>query len=86
MRVVLKGINTTTKRLADGTIKTYYWAWKGGPSLPGKPGSPEFIAAYNAAITRKVAPAAGVLLSLLNRFQESGDSCTTFPSERAATM
>jgi integrase len=41
--------------------------------LPGKPGSPEFVAAYNAAIARKVAPAAGVLLSLLNRFRESGE-------------
>jgi integrase len=73
MRVTLKGINSRTKRLADGSLKTYYWAWKGGPALPGKPGSPEFNAAYNAAIARKVMPAAGVLLSLLNRFQESGE-------------
>jgi integrase len=73
MRVRLKGINSRTKRLADGTVKTYYWAWKGGPALPGKPGSPEFHAAYNAAVARKVMPAAGVLLSLLNRFQESGE-------------
>ena len=73
MRVRLKGINSRTKRLADGTLKTYFWAWKGGPALPGKPGSPEFVAAYNAAIARKVMPSAGVLLSLLNRFQESGE-------------
>ena len=73
MRVRLKGINSRTKRLADGSLKTYYWAWKGGPALPGKPGSPEFVAAYNAAIARKVAPAAGVLLSLLQRFQASGE-------------
>lgn len=73
MRVRLKGINSRTKRLADGSLKTYYWAWKGGPALPGKPGSPEFVAAYNAAIARKVVPQAGVLLSLLNRFQESGE-------------
>ena len=73
MRVRLKGVNSRTKRLADGSLKTYYWAWKGGPALPGKPGSPEFVAAYNAAIARKVMPTAGVLLSLLNRFQESGE-------------
>jgi hypothetical protein len=36
----------------------------GGPPLPGKPGSPEFIAAYNAAIAQKVE----LLLSLLNKF------------------
>jgi integrase len=73
VRVRLKGINWSTKRLADGTVKTYYWAWKGGPALPGKPGSPEFVAAYNDAVARKVAPAAGVLLSIINRFQESGE-------------
>ena len=55
MRVRLKGVNSRTKRLADGSLKTYYWAWKGGPPLPGKPGSPEFIAAYNAAVAEKVA-------------------------------
>jgi hypothetical protein len=75
MRVVLRGIHPTTKKLADGTVKTYHYAWKGkgAPSLPGKPGSPEFVAAYNAAIARKVAPSAGVLLSIINRFQESGE-------------
>src|SRR4029077_6365164 len=34
---------------------------------------PEFIAAYNAAIAHKVEAPAGVLLALLNRFQESGE-------------
>ena len=53
MRVRLKGVNSRTKRLADGSLKTYYWAWKGGPPLPGKPGSPEFVAAYNAAIAQE---------------------------------
>ena len=35
MRVNLKGINRITKRLADGSSVTYYYAWKGGPRLPG---------------------------------------------------
>ena len=73
MHVRLKGLNSRKKRLADGSVKTYYWAWKGGPPLPGKPGSPEFVAAYNAAIAKKVAPPAGILLALLNRFQQSGE-------------
>ncbi len=41
MRVQLKGINRITKRLADGSTVTYFYAWKGGPRLPGKPGDPE---------------------------------------------
>jgi hypothetical protein len=32
MRVHLKGINSHTAKLADGTTKTYWYAWKGGPS------------------------------------------------------
>jgi hypothetical protein len=40
MRVRLKGLNSITKKLADGSRRTYYYAWKGGPRLEGKLGSP----------------------------------------------
>ena len=35
MRVRLKGLNSIRKRLADGTYRTYWYAWKGGPPLRG---------------------------------------------------
>jgi integrase len=73
MRVRLRGINRVTKRLADGTRRTYWYAWKGGPPLRGTPGTPEFIASYNEAVAAKVAPPTGVLLALLFRFQESAE-------------
>jgi integrase len=73
MRVRLKGLNSRTKRLADGSLKTYYWAWKGGPALRGEPGTPEFIASYNEAVAQRVAAPTGVLLALLFRFQERGE-------------
>ena len=73
MRIKLTGINSKRKRLADGSFKTYYWAWKGGPPLRGEPGTPEFIASYNAAVAQKVTPPSGTLLTLLFRFQESGE-------------
>jgi hypothetical protein len=73
MRIRLKGINWKRKRLADGSVKTYYWAWKGGPPLRGEPGTPEFVASYNAAVAQKVAPPTGILLALLFRFQESAE-------------
>jgi integrase len=69
MRVRLKGINSRHKVLADGTVKTYYWAWKGGPPLRGEPGTPEFIASYNEAAARKVVPVQGTLQSLISYFQ-----------------
>jgi integrase len=73
MRVRLRGINRVTKRLADGTPRTYWYAWKGGPPLCGKPGTPEFVACYNEAISHKVAPPRGTLLSVLQQYQASAD-------------
>ena len=73
MRVQLKGINSRRKRLADGREVTYYYAWKGGPRLNGKPGSPEFVASYNEAAATRRRTAPGTLQSILNAFQESGE-------------
>src|SRR5215470_18367559 len=71
MHVRLKGINRSVKRLADGTVKTFWYAWRGGPRLQGEPGTPEFIASYNAAVATKVAPAPGTLRSVLTAYQGS---------------
>src|SRR5260370_4267846 len=73
MRIRLRGINRVTKRLADGTVRTYWYAWKGGPALRGEPGTPEFIASYNEAVARKVMPPSGTLFSLLQQYQGSAD-------------
>ena len=73
MRVELKGINHRRKQLADGSFRTDYWAWRGGPPLTGEYGSPEFIASYMEACATKIAPPTGVLQALLFRFQESAE-------------
>src|SRR5262249_40973054 len=73
MRIRLKGLNSITKRLADGTRRTYWYAWKGGPPLSGEPGTPEFVASYNAAGAQKATPPARALLALLFRCRESAD-------------
>jgi integrase len=82
MRIRLKGINSISKRLADGSRKTYWYAWKGGPPLRGEPGSPEFIASYNEAVARKVTPPVGVLFSLLQGFQASSAFTDLAPRTR----
>ena len=73
MRIRLKGINPVKKKLADGTERTYWYAWKGGPRLRGEPGSPEFIASYNEAVARRVVTPQGMLLSVLQAYQASAD-------------
>jgi hypothetical protein len=55
MRVNAKGLHWTVATLADGTKRTYWYAWRGGPRLIGEYGSPEFIASYNAAIATRPA-------------------------------
>jgi integrase len=73
MRVRLKGLNSITKKLADGSERTYYYAWKGGPPLRGEPGTAEFVASYNEAAARMVIPPQRVLLSILQGYQASGE-------------
>src|SRR5205823_117289 len=71
MRVRLRGVNRVLKRLADGRTETYHYAWKGGPRLPGKPGSPEFVHAYNEAIATKAVAPRNTLFSVLQAYQRS---------------
>src|SRR5262249_33613096 len=71
--VRLKGINSVTKKIANGTRRTYWYAWKGGPPLRGEPGTPEFIASYNEAVTRKVAPRQGVLSAIMLVYQDTDE-------------
>jgi hypothetical protein len=83
MRVRLRGINSKRKRLADGSFKTYYYAWKGGPPLRGEPGTPEFIASYNEAVAKKIAPPRGILLGVLRAYQASADFRDLAPRSRS---
>jgi integrase len=83
VRIRLKGINSITKKLADGTRRTYWYAWKGGPPLRGEPGAPEFIASYNEAVARKVVPPRGTLLSVLQGYQASEDFLGLAPRSRS---
>jgi integrase len=59
MRVVLKGIDSSRSRLADGSVRVYYYTWRGGPRLDGEPGSPEFVASYNRAVADRPKPVRG---------------------------
>jgi integrase len=74
VHVRLKGIAKATKRLADGSRKVYWYAWRGGPRLEGKPGSPDFIASYNAAVAKRVKPSAvESVAGLIGLYEKSTD-------------
>ena len=73
MRIVAKGLHYAIVKLADGSRKTYYYAWRGGPRLVGEYGSPEFVASYQAACASKVPAPEGRLLALTQAYQQSQD-------------
>jgi hypothetical protein len=68
VRINIKGIAKVT---AKG--RTYWYAWRGGPRLRGDPGSPDFIASYNAAVEERRAPDTGRFRSLVVSYKASGD-------------
>ena len=71
MRIKVKGIHWTLAKLADGTTKIYWYAWKNGPRIHGEYGAPEFVASYNEAIAQRAPTAEGKLQSLIQGYQRS---------------
>ena len=69
--VRLKGVAKVTARLASGKRETYWYAWRGGPRLQGKPGSAEFIAAYAEAHKNRTKPREGSLAGLVGLYKAS---------------
>lgn len=73
----LPGVATASKRLADGTRRKYFYAWRGGPMLkaedgtPLQPNDPQFVVAYAAAHAERKKPASGNLFSLIAAFKAS---------------
>ena len=70
VRIQLKGVAQTRKKLADGTVRNYWYAWRGGPRLEGNPGSAEFVASYNTAVAAK-RPTNNLLSSVLDAYQDA---------------
>lgn len=68
MRTRLQGINTVRKRLADGTVKIYHYHRASGRSLPGRPGSPEFLRSYGEAEKLLLDRHAGTLNGLIRDY------------------
>lgn len=69
--VRLKGIHKVRRKLADGSYNTHYYAWRGGPRVEGKPGSPEFMASYNVAVEARRAPTGSSLAKIVADYKKS---------------
>lgn len=67
----IKGLNKVRKRLADGSVRDFWYAWKGGPALRGEPGSPEFFASYEEARAAVRRSSDETLSGLVRRYRGS---------------
>jgi len=73
MRVRLKGVHANHRRLADGRLVSYYYAWRGGPRLVGEPGSPEFVQSYYAAYRNRRTPDPSLFRFVIAAYKASRD-------------
>lgn len=73
MRVKMTGLHAVKMKLAGGKERTYYYAWRGGPRLEGRYGSPEFLASYNAAIASRKALPQGQFRSVIAAYKASAE-------------
>jgi integrase len=68
VKVDLKGIAKTTSK-----GRAYCYAWRGGPRLRGKSGTPEFTASYNEACAEARAPDTGRFRFVISAYKASGE-------------
>lgn len=81
MYVTLKGLHSSKKKLADGTTKIYYYAWKGGPSIKAAPGTNEFSAEFHEHHRLSKSPDPASVASLITHFK-----ATELPKLSASTQ
>lgn len=67
--VRIKGLNRLRRRLSDGTEVVYYYAWKSGPRLTARYGTPEFVAEWQAAVATRKAPQSDTLAGLVTLYR-----------------
>jgi integrase len=86
VRVDLKGVHKVRASLATGEIKTYYYAWRGGPQIKSKPGTPEFIREYHDAHASIRRPRAGTLMTIIAEYKAASEFTSLAPSTRRAYL
>ncbi|MET4803768.1 site-specific integrase [Bradyrhizobium sp. LB11.1] len=86
MRVVLKGVHKVNARLATGEIKTYYYAWRGGPQIKAKPGTPDFVREYNEAHVSVRQPRAGTFMTIIAQYKAAPDFTALAQSTKRAYL
>ncbi|SEN94714.1 Phage integrase family protein [Gemmobacter aquatilis] len=69
----MRGLHKVNRRLADGSTRTHYYAWRGGPTITAAPGTTEFAAEFERlTASRDAAPIRqDTLQHLINEYQRN---------------
>jgi hypothetical protein len=86
VRVVLKGIHKVKRRLANGELRIHHYAWRGGPSINGIPGTPEFVSAYHEAHSGIRQPRAGTMMTVIAAYKAAPEFTRLAPTTRRAYL
>lgn len=86
MRVVLRGIHRVERKLANGAIKVHFYAWRGGPAIQAKPGSPEFVREYHDAHASLRQPRAGTFMTIIAQYKAAPEFTGLAASTRRAYL
>lgn len=86
MRVVLKGIHRVKRKLANGETKVHFYAWRGGPAIEAKPGSPEFVREYHDAHASLRQPRAGTFMTIIAQYKAAPEFTGLAASTRRAYL
>lgn len=72
MRVDLVGIHRVKKVLADGSVREYFYAWRGGPRITSEPFSKAFTAEFiQLCREREDAPYQGCMAEIVREYLKS---------------
>lgn len=85
MEITLKGLHKINRRLADGSTRAYFYAWRGGPRIEAKPGTPDFVAEFERLTAGRDAQPIrqDTLQHLANQYQRSPAFTSLKPDTRA---
>ncbi|MET4023165.1 tyrosine-type recombinase/integrase [Bradyrhizobium sp. S3.2.12] len=86
MRVVLKGIHKVKRKLANGELKVHFYAWRGGPAIQAKPGTPEFVREYHDAHASLRQPRAGTFMTIIAQYKAAPEFTSLAASTRRAYL
>lgn len=86
VRVVLKGVHRVKRKLANGETKVHFYAWRGGPAIQAKPGSPEFVREYHDAHASLRQPRAGTFMTIIAQYKAAPEFTGLAASTRRAYL